>query len=63
MFAGRIVDETDTLSSSISESLSLLFLLDIGIWAGYFHNAGHDDWMSILRNMTRVTRFFANERE
>lgn len=29
MVAGSIIDESDTLGSSISESLPLLFLLDI----------------------------------
>jgi hypothetical protein len=29
MVAGGILDETDTLGSSVSESLSFLFLLDI----------------------------------
>lgn len=63
MFSGSIVDETNTLSSSISESLSLLFLLNIGIWAGYFHDAWHDDGMRVLRNMATGTSLFTNERE
>lgn len=63
MFVGSIVDETDTLSSSISESLSFLFLLDVGIWAGYFHDAWHDDRMRILRNMASRTSLFTNKRE
>jgi hypothetical protein len=63
VFASSIVDETNTVSSSISESLSLLFLLDIRIWAGYFHDAWHDDGICILRNMARRTSLFANERE
>lgn len=63
VFTSSIVDETNTVSGGISESLSLLFLLDIRIWARYFHDAWHDDGICILRNMTRRTCLFANERE